>query len=471
MLKNIGRWHPRAAFFGEMRAISAFSADYLLQTAEADIYPYRPDIIIMHAYGPYGEGKEWEQILRQFRRRTSADIILLGNHPRLDGELVETTDPAAITGFGENWVNYVFAPRVAAELGLCYPDNRTAFKRYLLQKGQPVKTILSDTIHFNELGSEIQLAILRRFLRAPRLFPPIDPFNNGRVQTHPVGENGLHWDQGRMRLEFVGNRLDALVRPGPAVRCRVLVDGQVPTSLGPGMGHRRTSWWKRDNGYRPAILKIGFSGKPLVERWTLTVTGENPKNPNDFEFEVNGSLTGPDGFGSSTNLFVSKSGRVRIGPENWNLLTRPSGQIGTQINWDTEERATDQLGGVSSTGTRLEVATTVINDLEDGAHTVELIADDPGNPTPLIALRVYHPGGAMAGTELQAGETPMLRCLAANATALSVWPAAAHGWHLYGRSSLSEPWAPMVGSRSRRFDFMIQPMVERPLELLRLDQE
>ncbi len=471
-LKNLGKWHPGVAFIGEMRAISAFSSDYLLQTAEADIYPYRPDIIVFHAYGPYGEGNGWEQILRQFRSRTTADIILFGNHPRVDGELNEVTDPASIVGLGENWVNYVFAPRLAAELGLCFPDNRTAFKRYLTTVGSPVKTILNDTIHFNELGSEIQMAILKSFIGAPRLFPPVDPFNNGRVQTHRIGSDGLRWENGRLRLSFVGNRLDAILTAGAPGGCRVEVDGQAPTSLPSGMGHRRTSFWKGDNGFRPAILRIGFTTKPLLERWVLTVTGENSDNPNDFEFEVSGSLTGWDGSGRSTNVFVSNSGRVLIGPDNWNFVRRPAGQIGTQILWESEQRSVDRLGEVPGSASWLEAAVTVINDFSDAAHVVELIADDPLHPPPVSALRVYHPGGPMAGSETAPGTAPTLRGLATDPAPMVVWPRSAPNWHLSGRSSLMDPWVAVSAAPVRRFDFNVQQLTGGgPMEFLRLDSE
>jgi len=78
---------PEANLIIANRAIGAFNATYLLRTAELDVYPFRPDLIIFHCYGPYEVGGHWEQLLREFRRRTTADVILVSNHPRQEAEL------------------------------------------------------------------------------------------------------------------------------------------------------------------------------------------------------------------------------------------------------------------------------------------------------------------------------------------------------------------------------------------------
>ena len=118
------------------------------------------------------------------------------NHPVVDWELAEPTDPARIhfdldpVHDGQAWLNYIRTPALCGELGLCNPDNRSIWKRFLAANGLRLAD-LQDSIHFNKRGSDLWKEILRPYLGAARLNPPIDPFNNSRVRTYPVGVDGL----------------------------------------------------------------------------------------------------------------------------------------------------------------------------------------------------------------------------------------------------------------------------------------
>ncbi|MBN8246955.1 MAG: hypothetical protein J0L84_05870 [Verrucomicrobia bacterium] len=430
LLRELPAAFPAADLKVKMQAISAFNADYLIQTAEADIYPLLPDLIIFQCYGPYGVDGAWRRFLRELRRRTTADIILLGNHPLQDGELVEPTDPARIdpvafpATHGEAWVNYVVAPAIARELGLCNPDNRSLWKRYILANGLRTSSLLNDVVHFNEHGSDLLKAILKPYLRAECLSPGIDPFNNSRVWTHPVWRGGLQWSDGRLRLPFVGNRVDLVAGPGLMGSCRVLVDGKPPTEWPGGTGHLRSGGWKGEFYSRPAILKVGATVPLVAEKWTLTVTEMNPADRSRFAFTVEGSVTGPDGAGVSTERFVSPSGRVIIETNSWNIRIMPAPfQQGAQVVWNSEIRGVDLYRPVPPRDPRLETTVNLVHDLPDGPHVVELIAEDPLQPPPVAALRVYHPGGGLPGSELPPGSEPVLRCLRSGSHLVSAWPA------------------------------------------------
>ena len=452
LVSQVHGWHPGAFITAEVRAIPALDASFLIQTAESDIFPFHPDVIVFHAYGPYGPGLEWERLLRAFRARTTADVILLGNHPLKDLELEEPAQPAEMLPDSQAWLNYVTTSTLATELGFCFPDNRSAFKAYLKATHQPVRAILADNLHLNTLGSDVQFAVVRPFLQAPRFTPALDPFNNGRVQTHPIGDGGPDWVGGRLRFEFVGNRLDAIAAPGSGRRCQVRVDGQEPTSMPSGMGHRRSSAWRGDPYLRPALLQVGFTQKPLVEHWTVTVTDEDPRRPEYLGFEVSGSRTGPDGTGTTTNVFVSNSGRVRIAPENWSLIMRPRiSQLGLKIEWVTETWAVDDYVPAYLEGDDLEPVTTLVNDLPDGPHVLELLAESPEAVPALAALRVYHPAGPMPGTEVprNAEVPPTLRLLSLPDRALAAWPGTALNWSLFRQPTLDARWAAVPATTNR----------------------
>ena len=470
LLRNLRAWHPQSRFITENRSISSFQMDYLLETANADIYPFRPDIIILQAYGFYGPGGAWERIQREFRSRTTADVIMLSNHPLRDYELTEPTVPGTIPHGTEAWLNYEAGPALANEVGICRPDNRSGLKAYLTAAKLPVKAVLSDFIHFNDFGGDIQMALLRPYLCAPSFHPALDPMNNARIQTHPLVAGGLDWVNGRLRLEFVGNRVDLIAAAGSPGRCRVLVDGAPPTDLPSGMGYHRSARWAADPGYHPGLLRVGFIRKPLLERWTLTVTGVDPDNPNSLQFEVSGAITGPDGEGISTHEFVSRSGRVRIAPGHWNHRARPVVRVGDQLVWDAEERAVDLYGTGVVADPMVETSTTLIHDMVDGPHVLELIAEDASRPPPIAAVRVFHPAGDLFGMERDSAGTPTLRVLSNGREAIAVWPKAATDWQLMSQDPASARWLPASEAPGPAYSYAVRRIPgSTPVELLRLN--
>ena len=430
LLRELPGRFRNAEVRGNLQAITSFNADSLIQTAEADIYPLLPDLIIFHCYGPYLPGHAWEQILREFRTRTTADILLMGNHPVAEWELTEPVDPAVIdfdafpATHGQAWVNYIRIPEVSRELGLCHPDNRSVWKRYLRENGMQPKELLVDHIHFNLRGSELLNAILIPYLQAPRLSPPLDPFNNARVQTHPVGA-GWMWREGRLRLPFTGNRVDLIAAAGAGGPCRVTIDGVPPSQWPSGSGHARASGWTGEVYYRPALLQVGAQVPLVSETWGLTITEVDPVERRRFKFAVEGSVTGPDGSGISTEPFVSRSRRVVIATNHWNFLVFPTNsQVGTRITWVAQVRSVDRYEPRPLRGPTVETWVNLINDLPDGPHVLELVADAPSNPPPLAAVRIYHPAGGMPGTESAPSGGFTLRYLRHQGQVLTAWPAA-----------------------------------------------
>jgi hypothetical protein len=462
LLRELPREFADSDFRGVLQAITSFDADYLIQTAEADIYPLLPDLIIFQCYGPYGEGQAWERILREFRSRTTADIVLIGNHPTMDWELLEPTDPSEIhldqfpSTHGPAWLNYIRNPALSRALGLCNPDIRSAWKRYLRENGLRTADLLQDKIHFNPRGSALLKAILLPYLRAPRLSPPVDPYNNSRVQTIPVGPGSADWSAGRLRLPFVGNRVDLIAKSGRGGRCRVLVDDRSPSSWPSGTGHSRSTSWKGEIYGRPAILKVGTEVPLIPEYWVLFITAVDPVDPTKVSFSLEGTVTGPDGDGVSTERFVSRSRRVVLNPENWNMRIRPStSQVGARIVWQAQVRSVDSYEPQPLRGGGFEASTNLINDLPDDSHVLELVAEDPANPPPVAALRIYHPGGDTPGTETDGPGSSQVRLFQAANSVLAVWPAGAAEVVPEFATSLQAPWISDPGRISEMFGFRI----------------
>ena len=61
----------------ENRALGGFASQMLVKTAETDLYPFYPDLLIFHVYGAHDK---YEDIIRRVRERTTAEILQQNDH-------------------------------------------------------------------------------------------------------------------------------------------------------------------------------------------------------------------------------------------------------------------------------------------------------------------------------------------------------------------------------------------------------
>jgi hypothetical protein len=80
---DLRRRFPDAHLVIENRAIGGHAAQLLVKTAEADLYPFQPDLLIFHVYGSH---IEYENIIRRVRERTTADILMTTDHITKDDQ-------------------------------------------------------------------------------------------------------------------------------------------------------------------------------------------------------------------------------------------------------------------------------------------------------------------------------------------------------------------------------------------------
>jgi hypothetical protein len=192
----------------------------------------------------------------------------------------------------------------------------------------------------------------------------------------------------------------------------------------------------------------------VPEHWRLQVTSRNPDNPAEFLFSVSGSTTGLDGNGNSGHRFVSNSGRVTIEPSDWFPKNAASvALVGSQLEWTSELRAVDELVADADRAQIVEAATTLVSDLPDGPHVVELIAKPDADLSAILALRTYHPGGPMPGLERSLTDEPQLRVVPLGDEWLAVWPAKSAPWEGIRRDALNLPGAALQTTTERWFGF------------------
>jgi len=150
----------------------------------------------------------------------------------------------------------------------------------------------------------------------------------------------------------------------------------------------------------PVIAPIGSTQPLLVEDWTLAATRVDAANDKLFSFTLTGSKTGPGGEGRSDARFLSKSGRVVIETNDWNVTYALSlGGIkpvpdAFEVNWKVEPRFVDEFVSPGVTDTATETRVTLASELHNGKHTLEISGSEA---TPIAVIRVYRPGLVQAG--------------------------------------------------------------------------
>src|SRR4029078_10900828 len=109
--EDLRKRFPNANLIIENRSIGGFASQLLVKTAETDLYPFYPDLLIFHVYGSH---IEYENIIKRVRERTTAEILLQTDHVTKDESLREETDAGKLTPKNwDPWMNDSFLPGIA----------------------------------------------------------------------------------------------------------------------------------------------------------------------------------------------------------------------------------------------------------------------------------------------------------------------------------------------------------------------
>ena len=374
--KRLKEKYLYADFNYENRAIGGFGAERLVKTAKQDLYPFYPDLVIFHVYG--GQTGEWEEIIRQIRANTTAEILVATHHLSHQGnKWVE----------GEHDKESAMIRGIAAKYDCELVEVREEWKRHLADDKLQIKDMLADDIHLNDRGSALMADLVGRHLQYNPAFanPHADWIR--RIPVVPAAD-------GSITVEFTGNRVE-IVAGEPLEKmgtARLLLDGQPPSANPKAYACTRPSvapgvWW-------PAIYTIGSEAPlPQAEDWTLTVTEVPAEGP--FRFTLAGSKTGPDGAGSSGERFVSNSKRTVIEPGNYGIdsaekYTKSKCPVGFEIKWKVEPMCIDTYAPPKNFDASRENATPVTQLVENGRHTLKIIPNGDG-PVPVKAIIAYEP--------------------------------------------------------------------------------
>jgi hypothetical protein len=125
---------------------------------------------------------------------------------------------------------------------------------------------------------------------------------------------------------------------------------------------------------------LGPAEKIVPQQWTITMTSDTG------DYQLTGSITGPDGTGNNTKRFTSTSGQITIDPAMWRAAD--TNRTGDRFTFEVTrctvaevDFATDPPGKF-----RLRLA----QNLENGPHTLKLVAQGNG-PIAVDAFDVFEP--------------------------------------------------------------------------------
>ncbi len=309
--KRLSERYPTANFEFRNAAIGGYTSNALIRTADHDLYPWYPDLLFFHVYGPMDK---YEEIVRRVRERTSAEIVLWTSHLNI----VSRDKPNEINTSHDTRAEQIRA--VAPKHDCMLIDLREKWRKYLADHSIAVKALLTDTVHLNPQGCELYAKLIaEELVRVPELGD--NPTAAGTITT--IAADAPEVSQGTdgcLTLRFAGNRVVAVSdgKGASNAKAAVLLDGKPMDGMKelwaitrPSVGPARI--------WMPAINHIAFE-KPLVEEdWTLTCLPDSMPDGKKIHFRVQGSVTGDDGEGWNTERFVSRSQRVVIEPPDWRI--------------------------------------------------------------------------------------------------------------------------------------------------------
>ncbi|MGK0199678.1 MAG: hypothetical protein ACI91J_002965 [Yoonia sp.] len=395
--KDLRQRFPHADLEIENRAIGGYGGPVLINTAEYDLYPFYPDLVIFHVWAGVESGHQ-EKIIRRIRQRTTAEVLLWTSNLRWPSSVPPDGDPQHPSVLAKDGQDQAIADlyhRLGKELQCEVVDVRVGMQRYLKKHGQVVKDTLRDTVHPNELGNFLIAELVKPHLRH-------DPTSSGAawkklVTDIPFDDPRIkRSSDGSLSLTFTGNRVDVVAKADAgAGKASVTIDRKRPSEFPELYYHTRPS--PTPVAGRPAINRLDHEAPLQVETWTARILECDPAK-DILRFAIHGSKTGDDGEGDLRQRFVSKSGRVVIEPKmwmvNWSLRYRKTTlPKNFQVTWETRTRFVDTWNTPPKIDrTREATATTTLaHGLKNERHNLRLVPTKKGAKLPIRGFRVYRP--------------------------------------------------------------------------------
>jgi hypothetical protein len=401
--------YPNTTFVVRNMAIGGFAAQVLVRTTERDIADFYPDLIVFHVYGDH---REYEKIVRDFRSETAADVILQTDHglrvpdPVCDeGLQLEPRRLPGCAGLGwvhqRNWseeMSYHKLPALAKKYGLAVEPQLTWWREYLLQTGVDPKSLLIDEQHPNAQGKELMARFFNRY------FDGLVAGWNGETGAN-VGSQPLASEKGGgpVAFSFSGSRLELIAHQPLSSWPQVTVDGVAAKDTDGCYLPSRSSGVATVPDW-PAVRRISLHHDHVAEDWTATLTGFSP-DQNSFHIEVRGSVSGDQGGADVTGArgdtdpngktFTTRNGLLSIEDQDWmmgaSFVHSHQAQTGpVEVRWSVGYLCGGTPETVDQGSGRMEYRYTLAAGLSDAGHQAQVTLA-AGDGAKADEIRSYRP--------------------------------------------------------------------------------
>ena len=392
--------YPNTVFVVQNRALGGFPSQALVRTAGQDIAAFYPDLIVFHVYGDH---RAYEKIIRLFRSRSAADIIVQTDHgevlpdpPCAEGlQLTLHAKPGCLgriwarQRLWNDWMSYHEIPTLAKKYGLALEPQRLWWRDYLLRTHIPPQSLLIDTLHPNEQGK----ALIAEFFN--RYFDNLVENWSGQIERNvlSIPENITQQSTGSETVNFDGARLELIANKPIATWPAVTIDGSSPKEIDGCYQVTRASTVSTVPDW-PAIRRITLLHDHIAEDWTAILTNI-ASDQSAVDFKVKGSVTGDDGEGDSNHDFISKSGRLSIEAEDWLVepafdLSHIRLQVPFEVHWSVSFACGAEPEVIDLGNGQRQYRYVFATGLPDAKHTAKLVS--PANGLADISeFRAYQP--------------------------------------------------------------------------------
>ncbi|MBM4048804.1 MAG: SGNH/GDSL hydrolase family protein, partial [Planctomycetes bacterium] len=279
------------------------------------VIPEQPDVVLIYNFG---KAEDVEKLVVDLRQHTTADIIV-GTlhwcipHKPLWGKPDEKNghqDPQAMRA-------------ICQKHGVEFVENRIEITDYMTKHNLAVEALLRDGVHQTAYAAKMTNMNIARHFNRPAKFGYDPRSRERRIEakaSEAVKITG-DWAQSKsgssVRVAFTGHRIDLIGSRSPqGGSVDVRIDGRPADQLPVFYA----GYIQPDPKNAPAPPnpprdrsphRISLGANIVPQKWTLTMTNDTG------DYELVGSVTGPDGTGNAKQPFTSKSGQIIVEPEFW----------------------------------------------------------------------------------------------------------------------------------------------------------
>lgn len=365
------------------------------------VIPDHPDLVLVYNFG---NTPNLEKLFAELCSKTTADIIVGSLHwckkhktawPNPETPMKKHVDPKALR-------------EACKKYGVEFVETRQDITAYMLANNLKIEDMLVDTVHQSPyMAKIINDSIAAHFnskakfsydprsrerrIEAGATDAPIKKSGwtttkDGLVSAAPAGQTS------ELTVEFTGNRIDLIGQRTPdGGSVSVWLDGKpINQTEAFYAGYIQPN---KDNfiDIKSSITDLrrvisdrcphGIElGKNVVpQKWTITMLTDKG------DYELVGSVTGPDGKGNALKPFTSKSGQIIIPPDLWRLAV--TNKTGDSFMFEVKRSTIEQIDFKGAPG---KFRVCVADSLPDKAHKLTLKTQGNGKVT-INAFDVFEP--------------------------------------------------------------------------------